>query len=102
MDVLNMNLQQKLTIAVSKAAKILPKDIGDHLLFIMTHQAFAALGTSLGIGRRKREVNVVLNQYMQLSQTVKPILTDTSFPEWTLNSDQLSISSKPREALLGS
>lgn len=49
MDVLNMNLQQKLTVAVSKTAKILPKDIGDQLLSMMTYQALATTATVVGV-----------------------------------------------------
>lgn len=49
MDVLNMSLQQRLTITVSKAAKILPKDIGDQLLAMMTFKALATVATVVGI-----------------------------------------------------
>lgn len=49
MDVLNMDLQQRLSIAVSNAAKILPKDVGDQLLAMLTYQALGTVATVVGI-----------------------------------------------------
>lgn len=48
MNVLNMDMQQKLEVSITKAAKMLPGDVGQQLLAMLTPQALATMAAITG------------------------------------------------------
>jgi len=49
MNVSNMDMQQKLELAIIKAAKLLPGDVGEQLLAMLTPSALATMAAIAGV-----------------------------------------------------